>query len=102
MQNIHCCDNLNLNMQDRFLKVRPLIDAMNKKCIDLAPEREHHSLDESIVPYYYFSMGKLFDGDTNSRWELLGYVEWFDPNQGSSTIIPDKCKRLSLAASVVL
>lgn len=47
-------------------------------------------------------MGKLFDGDTNSRWELLGYVEWFDPNQGSSTIIPDKCKRLGLAASVVL
>nr|CAH7751988.1 unnamed protein product [Callosobruchus chinensis] len=52
MQNIHCCDNQNLNQEDRFSKIRPLIDILNNKFLDLAPLEEHHCVDESMIPYY--------------------------------------------------
>lgn len=30
MQNIHCCDNANLKPEDKFAKLRPVIDLLNK------------------------------------------------------------------------
>lgn len=110
MQNLHCSDNANLDIQDKFSKVRPLIDAMNQRFIDLAPQEEYHSLDESMVPYYGRHGAKQFIRGKPIRWgykfwmgtTTLGYVERFDPYQGSSTTIPDKYKQLGLGASIVL
>lgn len=35
-------------------------------------------------------------------YSLHGYIEWFEPYQGSSTKLPDHYKDLGLGASVVL
>ncbi|KAF2883764.1 hypothetical protein ILUMI_22409 [Ignelater luminosus] len=80
---------------DKFSKVRPLIDAMNQRFIDSAPQEECHSLDESMVPYYGRHGAKQFIRGKLIRWGYkfwmsitrLDYVEWFDSYQGSSTTI---------------
>ncbi|KAK9743668.1 Transposase IS4 [Popillia japonica] len=51
MQNLHCSDNTKLNPADKFSKVRPLFE-IKKRFIELAPNEEHHSVDESMVPYF--------------------------------------------------
>ncbi|KAF2879901.1 hypothetical protein ILUMI_26270 [Ignelater luminosus] len=89
MQNLHCSNNANLDIQDKFSKVRPLIDSMNQRFIALASQEECHSLD---------GWGYKFWMSTTR----LGYVEWFDPYQGSSTTIQDKYKQFGLGASIVL
>ncbi|VEN58235.1 unnamed protein product [Callosobruchus maculatus] len=48
MQNIHCCDN----QDDKFAKIRPLIEVLNNKFLDCAPLEEHHCVDKSMIPYY--------------------------------------------------
>lgn len=45
MQNIHSCNN-------KFVKLRPVFDILNKKIIDIAPCEESHSTDEFMVPYF--------------------------------------------------
>lgn len=110
MQNFHCCDNNNLNGDDKFAKIRPFINALNKKFLELAPVEEAHSVDESMVPYYGRHGTKQFIRGKPIRWGYkfwtgttrLGYIEWFDPYQGSSCIIPNKYKNLGLGSSVVL
>nr|CAH7751982.1 unnamed protein product [Callosobruchus chinensis] len=110
MQNIHCCDNQNLNQEDRFSKIRPLIDILNNKFLDLAPLEEHHCVDESMIPYYGRHPTKQFIRGKPIRWgykiwtatNRLGYIEWFEPYQGSKTKLSEKHKELGLGANVVL
>lgn len=111
IQNLHCCDNNNLlNTNDKFAKIRPLIDALNKRFIDFAPFQENHSVDESMVPYFGRHGTKQFIKGKPIRWGYkfwagttkTGYVEWFEPYQGSTTIIADEYKELGLGASVIL
>ena len=33
MQNLHLADNSNLEKEDKFAKVRPLIDKLNQQCL---------------------------------------------------------------------
>ncbi|KAF2902195.1 hypothetical protein ILUMI_03989 [Ignelater luminosus] len=68
MQNLHCSNNANLDIQDKFLKVEPLIDAMNQSFIDLAPQEKFHNLDESMVPYYGRHGAKQFIRGKPIRW----------------------------------
>jgi len=110
MQNLHCCDNANLAADDRFAKLRPLICLLNKKFMDMAPPAEHHSVDESMVPYYGRHPTKQFIRGKPIRWgyklwtgtNRLGYIEWFEPYQGANTKLSDEYKSLGLGASVVL
>ncbi|KAK9695866.1 Transposase IS4 [Popillia japonica] len=60
MTNIHCCDNDNLDRNDRFAKVRPLFDKMNQKWLENAPHVEQHSIDEAMVAYFGRHPGKQF------------------------------------------
>lgn len=51
-KNLHLADNDNLDNSDKFAKVCPIIEVLNKNCLsDSIPER-HMSIDELMVPYY--------------------------------------------------
>lgn len=110
MQNIHCCDNNNLNADDKFAKMRPFINALNKTFFEFAPIEEAHSVDESMIPYYGRHGTKQFIRGKPIRWGYkfwmgttrLGYIEWFEPYQGSSSTIPSRYKNLGLGSSIVL
>lgn len=110
MQNLHCNDNTKLTKDDKFTKLRPLFDTLNKKFQAFAPFQEFHSLDESMVPYYGGHGTKQFIRGKPIRWGYKfwtgttrnGYVEWFEPYQGSGTQLPKKYHHLGLGASVVL
>lgn len=66
MSNIHVCNNDDLDKTDRFAKVRKLLSMLNERFQTLAPHERHHSIDESMVPYFgrhgckQFIKGKYF------------------------------------------
>jgi hypothetical protein len=110
MSNLHCNDNTKLNKADKYSKLRPLFDILNKKFFEYAPAEENHSIDESMIPYFGRHSGKQFIRGKPIRWGYkfwigalrLGYIVYFDPYQGSSTTLPEKYKHMGLGASVVL
>lgn len=110
MQNIHVSDNTELKKGDKFAKMRPLFDIINKKFYMFRPFEEHHSVDEAMVPYYGQHGSKQFIRGKPIRWGYKlwvgttkqGYVEWFEPYQGATTPLSDTYKELGLGASVVL
>nr|CAH7713554.1 unnamed protein product [Callosobruchus chinensis] len=110
MTHIHFSDNLNLDESDKFAKLRPIFDHLNKCFLKYASPEEYHSVDEAMVPYngrhgckqyihgkpirYGF---KLWVGTTR-----LGYINWFVPYQGASTYVNEAYKPFAVGASVVL
>lgn len=110
MSNFHCVDNNNLEKDDRFAKVRPLFQELNKKFLEFAPTEENHSVDEAMVPYFGRHGCKQFIKGKPIRWGYkfwvgttrLGYILYFEPYQGATTILSEKYKDLGLGASVVL
>lgn len=110
MKVLHVCNNLSLDKFDRFAKMRPLFDVINKKFIQFSPLEQHHSIDEAMVPYFGRHPTKQFIRGKPIRWGYkmwvgalrLGYIVWFSPYQGNSTTIPEQYKVLGLGASVVL
>nr|CAH7758611.1 unnamed protein product [Callosobruchus chinensis] len=109
-QNLHLNDNNDLEQNDKFSKLRPLFLILNEKFISLAPFEECHSVDESMVPYYGGHGSKQFIRRKPIRWGYKiwvgttskGYIEWFEPYQGCTTIISEKYRPLGLGASIVL
>lgn len=110
MSCLHLADNRNLDKDDKFAKVRPLFEALNKAFLANAIHEENHSVDEAMVPYFgrhgckQFIRGKpircgfkLWVGATR-----LGYVNWIEPYQGAGTRINSKYKDLGLGAGVIL
>ncbi|KAJ8896870.1 hypothetical protein PR048_002216 [Dryococelus australis] len=110
MSNLHCCDSENLDVSDRFTKVRPLFTMLNDRFQAYAPHSEKHSVDEAMVPYFgrhgceQFIRGKpikygykLWVDATSS-----GYVIWMEPYQGAISVIPEQYRSLDLGPSVVL
>nr|CAH7741965.1 unnamed protein product [Callosobruchus chinensis] len=103
------CVNDN-NDLEQFSKLRPLFSILNEKFISLAPFEECHSVDESMVPYYGGHGSKQFIRGKPIRWGYKiwvgttskGYIEWFEPYQGCTTIISEKYRPLGLGASIVL
>lgn len=110
MSNIHCNDNTQLDKADKYAKLRPLFDILNKKFFDHAPIEENHSIDESMIPYFGRHSGKQFIRGKPIRWGYkfwvgslrLGYIVHFDPYQGSSTTLPETYKHMGLGPCVVL
>ena len=49
---LHLCDNDHLDKNDKFSKVRPLFDSLNKQCLENYIPEQHVSVDESMVPYF--------------------------------------------------
>lgn len=108
--NFHVCNNQHLDTDDKFAKVRPLFDLINKKFMEHAPLEEMHSIDEAMVPYYgrhgckQYIHGKpirygykLWVGATR-----LGYLNWFEPYQGASTNISKRYEDFGVGGGVVL
>ena len=92
-QFLHLADNENLDKTDRFGKVRPLFDAINKQCVaHYRPER-HLSVDESIVPCFGKHGAKQYIHGKPIRfgyklWVLakpMGYCIQFRPYAGKDT-----------------
>lgn len=111
MTHIHFCDNTIIRTaNDKFAKLRPLFQALNKNFSEMAPFEENYSIDEAMVPYYGGHSCKQFIRGKPIRWGYklwvgatrLGYVMWFDPYQGNSSNIPECYKELGLGASVIL
>lgn len=110
MSNLHCCDNDNLQANDKFAKIRPLLDALSVIFLDFAPFEENHSIDEAMVPYYGGHPCKQFIRGKPIRWGYkfwvgatrLGYVIWFEPYQGQSGEDLSQYRKLGLGASVIL
>ncbi|XP_028159394.1 piggyBac transposable element-derived protein 3-like, partial [Ostrinia furnacalis] len=110
MDNLHCCDNTNLQQNDKFAKIRPLLDALNAKFLNFAPFEENHSIDEAMVPYYGGHSCKQFIRGKPIRWGYkfwvgatrLGYVNWFEPYQGHSGEVLSQYRKLGLGVSVIL
>lgn len=108
--NLHCADNHQLDSSDKFAKVRPLMNKLSAEFLNHCPHKENHSVDEAMVPYFgrhgckQFIRGKpirygfkLWVGATSG-----GYIAWFEPYQGATTVLNARYAELGLGASVVL
>ena len=62
---LHVCDKEDLELNDKWAKLRPLIDIVNDKLIQFGAFTEHLSIDEQMVRYFgrhscnTFIQGKL-------------------------------------------
>ena len=86
-------DNENLDKTDRFGKIRPLFDAINKQCVAHYRPEQPLSVDESMVPYFgkhgaeQYIHGKPIKFGYK-LWVLakpLGYCVQFRPYGGKDT-----------------
>lgn len=75
MSHLHCCDNTQIcTSNDKFSKLRPLIELLNKNFYAMAPLEENYSIDEAMVPYYGGHSCKQFIRGKPIRW---GYkLDW--------------------------
>uniref|UniRef100_A0A336M992 CSON012399 protein n=1 Tax=Culicoides sonorensis TaxID=179676 RepID=A0A336M992_CULSO len=109
LQNIHVCDNTSLGKNDKFAKVRPLFDLLNKKFKEFAPHHQMHSVDESMVPYYGRHGAKQTIRDKPIRVGFKiwcgglsnGYLVWLEPYQGANSYC-SVYKDMGLGYSVVM
>uniref|UniRef100_A0A2K5Q526 PiggyBac transposable element derived 2 n=1 Tax=Cebus imitator TaxID=2715852 RepID=A0A2K5Q526_CEBIM len=105
---LHFADNNELDANDRFAKVRPLIIRMNCNFQKHAPLEEFYSFGESMCEYFgRRGSRQLYTGKplrlgykiwcgTTSR----GYLVWFEPSQGTLFTKPDRS--LDLGGSMVV
>lgn len=106
----HLHVNDNLDLQDKYTKVRPLVTLLNKKFLEFSPLEEHYSVDEAMIPYYGRHGYKQHIKGKPIRYGFkawvgatrLGYVLWMEPYQGATTMCNPIYKELGLGASVVL
>lgn len=113
LSNLHCCENDQLNKNDKFAKIRPLLDRVNRNFQDFAPVQEYHSIDESMVPYFgrhgckqcirgkpiRFGF-KMWMGTLSGK-VCNGYCVWLEPYQGKGKV-ENQYKSFGLGPSVVL
>lgn len=107
-QNLHLCDNKDLDKSDKFAKLRPLIDALNKKFLQFGIFSNYLSIDEEMVPYFGRHSAKMFIKGKPVRfgfklWCLCssaGYLYQFQPYGGISKNWVNE--ELGLGANVVL
>ena len=90
MQNLYLADNSNLDKEDKFAKVRPLINKLNEQCLANYLPEQSVGIDESMIPYfgchgYKQYMRKKPVKFGNIFWAaptLLGYALQFYPYAG--------------------
>lgn len=71
--NLHAADNGNLPVNDKYGKLRYLIDALNIQFLRFAPIQKNVSIDESMIPYYGRHGCKQFIRGKPVRF---GYKAW--------------------------
>jgi DNA excision repair protein ERCC-6 len=105
LSNIHFANNSNLDQNDKFAKVRPLIDSINASCLANFQPEQFVSVDESMIPYFGRHGAKQYIHGKPIKFGYkmwvaatrLGYVINFYPYQGAGTTDKD----LGLGGSVV-
>ena len=91
---LHCCDNNNLNPEDKMTKVRPLYNLINERCLKYLSNLSSICVDESMLPYYgrHSSKQRIVGKPVRmgyKMWVLAessGYVVQFEPYQGAMVI----------------
>ena len=73
MKNIHLADNSNLDKEDKFAKLRPLIDKLNEQCFANYLPEQSVIIDQSIVPYFVRHGCKQFMRNKPAKF---GYNFW--------------------------
>lgn len=59
-QNLHVCDNTNLDASDKFAKATPLNNFLNKKFMQFGVFDHNLSIDEQMIAYYGRHTLKIF------------------------------------------
>ncbi|XP_060564145.1 piggyBac transposable element-derived protein 3-like, partial [Ruditapes philippinarum] len=85
---VHLCDNNNLDREDKFSKVRPLLCLLNERFLLYFLKEKNLSIDESMIPYYgrhgakQFIRGKpiRFGYKINDSTWTMGGVDRMDQN----------------------
>ncbi|XP_072497054.1 piggyBac transposable element-derived protein 1 [Notamacropus eugenii] len=104
---LHFADNSCLDQSDKFTKLRPLIDQMNKNFLLYAPLEEYYCFDKSMCECFdsdQFLNGKpirigykIWCGTTTQ-----GYLVWFEPYQGEPVLKTEKDHDLGLGGKLVM
>lgn len=105
-RNLHLCDNAKLDKNDKFAKLRPLFDAINKKNLQFGLFSHNLSIDEEMVPYFGRHSAKMFIKGKPVRfgfklWCLCsddGYLFQFMPYGGAR----EEKTEMGLGADVVV
>ncbi|XP_053390583.1 piggyBac transposable element-derived protein 3-like [Mercenaria mercenaria] len=112
IQYIHLFDNANLDQDDKFSKVRPLLSLLNERFLLYFPKQQNLSIDESMIPYYgrkrhgakQFIRGKQIRFGYK-MWALttpLGYLLQFKQYQRARGLQAADTKRLGMGEAVVM
>ena len=70
---LHVCDSDKLSSDDKWAKLRPLFDVVNKNLIQFGVFAEHLSIDKQMVPYFGLHSCKMFIRGKPIRF---GYKNW--------------------------
>ena len=70
---LHVCDNNKLSSDDKWAKLRPLFDVVNKNLIQFGVFAKHLSIHEQMVPYFRRHSCKMFIRGKPIRF---GYKNW--------------------------
>ena len=73
IQNLHLADNMNLDISDKFAKVREIINHMNDSCLKNFLPQETISIDESMIPYFGRQGAKQY---IHGKPIKFGYKMW--------------------------
>ncbi|XP_034515949.1 piggyBac transposable element-derived protein 1 isoform X2 [Ailuropoda melanoleuca] len=104
---LHFADNSHLDQKDKFTKLRPLINRMNRNFLLYAPLEEYYYFDKTMCECFdsdQFLNGKpirigykIWCGTTTQ-----GYLVWFEPHQEESVVMVDKNLDLGLGGNLVM
>ncbi|XP_053457272.1 piggyBac transposable element-derived protein 1 [Nycticebus coucang] len=104
---LHFADNGHLDQKDKFTKLRPLIQQMNKNFLLYAPLEEYYWFDKSMCECFdsdRFLNGKpirigykIWCGTTTQ-----GYLVWFEPHQEESSMKAYEDRGLGLGGNLVM
>lgn len=106
---LHLADNSNLDTDDKFAKVRPMVNHINEQCKSNFIPEQNISIDESMIPYHgkhgakQYMHGKPipFGYKAWAAATRLGYVIALDLYQGKSATVPSDHGSLGVGGSVV-
>ncbi|ENN73483.1 hypothetical protein D910_12235, partial [Dendroctonus ponderosae] len=97
MSNLHCCDNDDLFKGDRFSKVWPLFNKLNKHFQNFDSYCANHSVDDLSNRNLFAMVIMVWMGATSK-----GYCIWLEPYQGAKTKINGHYKTFDLDPSIIL
>ncbi|KAE9545778.1 hypothetical protein AGLY_001321 [Aphis glycines] len=90
---LHFANNLSVpNLNDRYWKIRPVLDILHKTFHDCASPTEHVSIDEMMIPFKGKSHLKQYIQSKPKKWGFKiwvqansnGYVNCFEPYKAST------------------